>query len=165
LKRSILPLIVALFLLFGNGARADAPLTDAEARAYVRGAGEDRLVADVLKLDRIERAVPVIEIPRWVGILTVDGELVLWSLGLTDMINWTIRIADLDYSVSMDPIRIPDFHKDTPTPWRWILVPAAGAAAGVIGCLVGGGTQAGQLGAAAGIGAGLGLVVAAIWPP
>lgn len=166
MRLSTFPLIVAVLLaLASSSARADdwQPLTDAEVRAYMARIGEAGVIADIRRLDVIEHAVPVLEFPRLVGILTADGELVLWSLGLTDDIRWTIVIADLRYEVTMDPIRIEDFHRSGPTPWRWLLIPAAGAVSGVVGCLVGGGKPS-QYAVAAGIGAGIGLVVAAVWP-
>jgi hypothetical protein len=103
LKQRTSLLIVVLFC----AATADAyePLTEAEALQYVRQAPE-AAAADVMKLEAIENAVPIVDVPQFFHVVTREGnELVIHSAprGLLRIdaasVGWTITLPSSETRV------------------------------------------------------------------
>ena len=65
-------IVAVLLVLAAAGLNAYEPLSSEEAKAYIAAAGEEAVVADIIKLDAIEHAVPTVTFPMYELIL-VDG--------------------------------------------------------------------------------------------
>jgi hypothetical protein len=79
-------LIVALLLILGgfsvhiHASEPYKPLTIQEAVTYVQTLTQDQLAAQIVKLDRIEHEVPIVEFPAMIAGTTVDGKVwISWA--------------------------------------------------------------------------------------
>jgi hypothetical protein len=96
-----LALILALALLaLAAGAQDYQPLSLEEARAYI-AQNPEAAAADIAKLDAIEHALPKLEAPK--GILVVSGDRAGWT--------WTgpmkLRIEELEYEITLPTASAP----------------------------------------------------------
>lgn len=97
---------VVLLISLAVPAIASGPLSEAEARQYVRRAPEDLIVADVVALSAIEHAVPDIHTPTAVLVDHGDLRTVVWGEPMR------VSIADrLEYAISLPEF---SFERDRP---------------------------------------------------
>jgi len=121
----LLPLMILYVALSIRPAAAeDSPLTIEEAQAYVARFPADA-AADVVKLDALEHAMPVVTLPR--GILVETSRALGWTWA--GPLELSIAGGVLAYSITL-----PTASARAPKPpwWPYIVAGGAGLVAGLL---------------------------------
>ena len=119
-------LIVVVFLALALGIGADE-LSREDAEAYVRYAPLEQVIDDIIMLDRIERAVPVVGFPGVAVVVHDEDVSVVWRGPIT------VDVAGrLQYEIKPEPVTASGVVPRPPPRWRPF---AAGFASGVIGAM------------------------------
>jgi hypothetical protein len=119
-------LIALAMMAYGEDYK---PLTIEEAKAYMARASPDQIAEQIVKLDFIEHAAPVVTMPRRITVLE-QRDLVVWNDGPI-----VVQVGKyLEYRLTQKAERIVGF---VPIDWSWLWWGIGGAGAGILTGLLG----------------------------
>lgn len=131
-------------------ATEPSELTREEAESYIRYAPIDEVVDDIIALDRLERSVPDVDVPRAVVVTHGDDVSVVWPGPVSVTIDGRLK-----YLIELPEVRAEGIVPRPPSRWPLHIAGAVGvAAAGAVGSLAGAAGADVMYGAAVGIAAG-----------